>query len=136
MIHLSTTARLSITAAASLALAGSGLHDALAQSPAPGSPLNVGARWVCRAPDAQHPQNATITGEAGATPAHCEAINVAMSVPAGMIVIGTVRAREPNATDTAMLEAPRMQTGVSPAQLNAQWAAFVERVLQVPSFGP
>jgi hypothetical protein len=53
-----------------------------------------------------------------------------------MIVIGTVRARQPNATDTAMMEAPRMQTGVSPAQLNAQWAAFVERVLQVPSFGP
>lgn len=136
-MHLSTTARLSIAAAASLTLAGSSLLGALAQSPAPGGPLNVGARWVCRAPDADHAQNATITGAGGAaTPAHCEAINVAMSVPAGMIVIGTVRAREPNATDTAMLEAPRMQTGISPAQLNAQWAAFVERVLQIPSVGP
>jgi hypothetical protein len=119
--------------AASFALAATAA--AQAQTPPSGRVYQVGDRWVCRRPDADHPQNATSSDNVALS---CRPINAGIPMSnGGMMVIGTVQARPANAANQpAMLLAPALSAGLTPAQLNDQWQTFVRQTLQIPDAPP
>jgi hypothetical protein len=126
-------------------ITSSGLHDrfvemmenALGAEGASGGTVNVGDRWVCRAPDGTHPQNVTLNAGGAGRPLACRAVNVQMTMSSGqLIVIGRVRARPaqpapaPTATAGEMI-APPPSNALTPKQLDDAWNSAVMRVFDI-----
>ncbi len=109
---------------------------AQAQSPPPGRTVQVGDRWVCRRPDADHPQNATTSDNVALS---CRQINAAIPMSSGgMMIIGTVQTRPAPAgtSDPGVYMAPKLSDSLTPAQAHEQWQKFVRMALQIPDVPP
>jgi hypothetical protein len=102
--------------------------------------VTVGDRWVCRPSDTGHPSNASMSSAGAAVPLSCRAVNLSMQTSSGqLIVIGRVQAKAKPSVNpkddtneqTAPMSAPSYASGLTVAQMNDSWNAYVNRVFNI-----